>query len=94
MCLIHAAWLYHGCIVRHSLVKLLGSRGIDVPDYVESAEKLNPYAAEFHEGVLVEHNAVSFETSWAVECVRKTREWAERLVQEEWRGGEVGSHER
>lgn len=85
---LEAVLVVQGVRHRHTykideLVRMLRSRGIDVPEYVESAEKLNPYAAEFHEGVLVDPDAVSFETSWAIECVRRTREWAERLVRGE-----------
>ncbi len=65
------------------LTELLRAQGLRVPDYIKSAEVLTPFGAEFRYGVRAGRKIPAFDRSWAADCVKKTREWAERLVREE-----------
>ena len=68
------------------LMDLLRTSGVDVPEFppplTEGAEVLTPFGAEFRYGVRTDKKMPAFDRSWAADCVKKTREWAERLVRE------------
>jgi HEPN domain-containing protein len=71
-----------------ALIDLLRDRGLDVPGDVENARRLAPFAVELRYDDILEEEEEAFDRSWAADCVKKTREWAERLVGEEPLDGE------
>ncbi len=66
-----------------ALIDLLRDHGLDVPEDVENARRLAPFAVELRYDDISEEEEEAFDRSWAADCVKKTREWAEKLVREE-----------
>ena len=65
------------------LMDLVRTSGVAVPEFLEGAEVLTPFGAEFRYGVRADRKMPAFDRAWAADCVKKTREWAEGLVREE-----------
>ncbi len=62
------------------LIDLVRDNGIDTPDILKDAQRLTPFAVPFRYDDLPAEESDAFDRSWAAECVRKTRRWAEGLV--------------
>ena len=62
------------------LLDLLRANGIDVPDELSTVRGLSPYGAERRYADMPPEPEGPLDRSWAVDCVRRTREWAEPLL--------------
>lgn len=65
------------------LIDLLQDSGVDIPEAIEDVRQLGPFAVEFRYDDLPEEHEAAFDRAWAADCVKKTREWVERLMREE-----------
>ncbi len=53
---------------------------VSVPDDADGLAALTPFAVEFRYDDLPEEPEVPFNREWALECVRRTRAWAESVL--------------
>jgi HEPN domain-containing protein len=67
----------------HDLVELMDlvrENGITFPEIVEESRRLGPFATTFRYDDLLAEPEEPFDRSWALECIRRTRAWAESVV--------------
>ena len=62
------------------LIDLLQENDIPCPEHIEESRRLSPFAAVFRYNQLLPYDEADFEWSWALECVRETKNWAEKIV--------------
>ncbi len=63
------------------LIDLLRDKELlPLPEELEEVRRLTPFADEFRYGDMPEEPEEPFDRAWALECVRKTRRWAESLI--------------
>lgn len=65
------------------LIDLLRENGIAFPDELEEVRRLGPFAAEFRYDELPEEPEKPFDRQWALDCVRRTKAWAESILGQE-----------
>lgn len=70
------------------LIDLVRERRIPFPPELDDIRRLTPFAAEFRYDDLPLEPEEPFDRAWALECVRKTRAWAESRLR-----GEAGAPE-
>ena len=68
------------------LLDLLRENKIAFPPEFEEARHLTPFAAALRHGDLPDEPEEPFDRSWALDCVRQVRAWAESVLREQ-RGG-------
>ncbi len=68
------------------LVDLLRENKIPIPEYIEEVDRLTPFATLFRYADLATEPPRSFDRSWALNCVRRVRAWAESVLGEKTRG--------
>jgi HEPN domain-containing protein len=73
----------------HNLATLLGllrQHQISFPAEFEETRRLTPFAAELRYDDLPDDPERPFDRSWALDCVRQVRAWAESLLREQKEG--------
>ncbi len=68
------------------LIDLLRSSGFELAETLEDVQGLNPFAATLRYDDAPAEPDQPFDREWALECVRRTRAWAESVLD-----GEDGS---
>jgi len=63
------------------LVDLLRDNKISFPEQLEETDRLTPFATVFRYAELLTQPLHDFDRSWALNCVRQVRAWAESLLQ-------------
>jgi HEPN domain-containing protein len=76
---------YHRTHDLVELIDLLRDSGVDIPEEVEDARQLGPFAAEFRYDDLPDEAEEGFDRSWALDCVRRTKTWGRSML-----GGRAG----
>jgi HEPN domain-containing protein len=62
------------------LIDVLRLHGVRIPSDLEESRRLSPFAVEFRYDQLPAMEEGPFDRSWAQNCVRQVRQWAESLV--------------
>lgn len=62
------------------LIDLLRENRLPLPEGLEDVRRLNPFAAAFRYDDLPEEPEAPFDRPWAVDCVQRTRTWAESIL--------------
>ena len=62
------------------LIDLLRDHGESFPQALDDVRRLTPFATEFRYDDLPEEGEEPFDRRWALDCVRKTRAWAEAAL--------------
>lgn len=62
------------------LVDLLRENKIAFPEQLEETDRLTPFATVFRYAELLTQPLSDFDRSWALDCVRKVRAWAESML--------------
>jgi HEPN domain-containing protein len=65
-----------------ALIDLLSENGIPFPPGLDQVRGLTPFAVAFRYDELPPEPQQPFDRSWAVDCVRQIRAWAESLLRE------------
>jgi HEPN domain-containing protein len=68
------------------LLDLLGENGIAFPPELDQVRRLNPFAVAFRYDELPPQQQPPFDRSWALDCIRQVRAWAESLLRERKEG--------
>jgi len=68
------------------LLDLLRQSKISFPEMLEEARQLTPYATAFRYDELPEEPEEPFDRSWALDHVRRVRNWAESVLRERTSG--------
>ncbi len=69
-----------------TLLDLLRQYQISFPAEFEETRRLTPYAAELRYEDLPDDPEWPFDRSWALDCVRQVRAWAESVLREQKQG--------
>ena len=62
------------------LVDLLRDKKIPFPEQLEEIDRLTPFAIVFRYAELLTQPLHDFDRSWALDCVRQVRAWAESIL--------------
>ena len=65
-----------------ALIDLLAENGIAVPSELDQVRRLTPFAVAFRYDELPPQPQQPFDRSWALDCFRQVRAWAESLLRE------------
>ena len=66
-----------------TLIDLLKENGIAFPQELEEARRLNPFATDLRCDDLPDERQERLDRAWAMDCVRRTRRWAEAIIGEQ-----------
>ena len=66
-----------------ALISLLSENGIAFPPELDQVRRLSPFAVAFRYAELPPQQQQQFDRSWALDCVRQVRVWAESLLREQ-----------
>lgn len=80
--LTHSAVSYPRIHDLTELVDILRENKISFPEYLEEIDRLTPFATLFRYSDLAAEPPRSFDRSWALNCVRQVRAWAETFLGE------------
>ncbi len=69
-----------------TLLDLLRENGISFPEELEEVRRLTPFATVFRYEHLPAEPRGPFNRSWALNCVRQARAWAESVLREKAEG--------
>ena len=64
------------------LVDLLRDNNISFPEQLQEIDRLTPFATLFRYADVVAQPPRAFDRSWAIDCVRQVRAWAESILRE------------
>ncbi len=72
----------------HNIAVLLDLRrnGIAFPPELDHVRRLNPFAVAFRYDELPPQQQPPFDRSWALDCIRQVRAWAESVLREQKQG--------
>ena len=83
--ILKAVLSFHDVPYRHThdlveLIDQIRDAGIEFPSELEDVRRLGPFATVFRYDELAPELDEPFDRSWAVDCVRRTRAWAEMAI--------------